>query len=191
MASSSKPPGRSSKQQKSRAGRTRVIAVKRTDVLPRKGNVSLDRRKPVMELPTEAASTTSALSSKKKDRRLQRPEQLSTRAKKTRAAGRATRKVNEPAPVKVMPLPEEVVPEGVEVLAALHARALEAPPEAEELMVEASAIVEETTIVEAAFALPVEAPDNPAPAPHQRKRILATVVSGLLSGLRRWTGSRQ
>jgi hypothetical protein len=146
-----------------------------------------------VDLPTEAApSTTSAVSSKKKDRRLQRPEQLSTQAKKTRAAGRVTRKVNAPAPVEVTPLPEEVVPQALEVVAALNARALEAPPEAEtEFMVEASAIVEETTIVEAPFALPVELADSPAPAPHQRKRILATVVSGLLSLLHRWTGIRQ
>ena len=88
-----------------------------------------------------------------------------------------------------------------------------------EVEVEASAILEETTIVEAPFTLTVEAVTFPsteigqlpfseetrgpplartaaaspalaAPASHHGKRALVTVVSQLLSTLRRWTGVR-
>jgi hypothetical protein len=57
-----------------------------------------------------------------------------------------------------------------------------------EIVVEASEIVEEATIVDVPFALPVAAP--PAPAAYPPKRALVTVVSRLLSTLIRWAGVR-
>ncbi len=67
-----------------------------------------------------------------------------------------------------------------------------------EVEVEASAIVEEITIVDAPGALPVEdvtraALASPAPAalaPRNGKRALVAVVLQVLSALRRWTGVR-
>jgi hypothetical protein len=101
---------------------------------------------------------------------------VTTRPKATRAAGRRPSK------------PKKVEPE-----TALEAPAIEAVAAAEtELVVEASAILEEATIVEVPFAAPVEAVSapSPAPAPVQGKRALVTVVSRLLSALVRWTGVR-
>jgi hypothetical protein len=134
-----------------------VIAVKRPDALPRKGNVSTARRKPVQQPTIDGAMETSA-----------------SRRKTTRAAGLASGKVKAAA---------------VEALAIA------------ETEVEASAIVAETTIVEAPLALPVEAVTSPnteigpsspppAPAPQRRERPLIAVVSRMLSTLRRWTGVR-
>jgi hypothetical protein len=70
----------------------------------------------------------------------------------------------------------------VSAMAALEVPEGQALPVVEtEVEVEASAILEETTIVEAPFA----------PAPHPGKRALVMVVSRLLSTLCRWTGVRQ
>ena len=168
MASSSK--GRRASSSKS-GGKARVISAKRTDALPRKGNVSTGRRKPVVQPPIDALLkplTTAVAGSNKK----------ASRTKTTRAAGRASGNVKKPAAMQ----PE------VEALTLVET----------ELEVEASAIVEETTIVEVPFALPVEAMTrtdgaSPAPAalaPHRGKRALVTVVSQLLSTVLRWTGVR-
>jgi hypothetical protein len=156
MASSSKGRRASSSKQSS-GGKARVITARRKDTLPRKGNVS-----------------------NKKAHSLKETETSASRAKTTRAAGRASGKRKKPAAMK----PE------VEALAFVETEV--------ELEVEASAIVEETTILEAPCALPVEAVTraalpSPAPAaraPHHGKRALVTIVSQLLSALRRWTRVR-
>lgn len=175
MASSSKRRRASSSKQSS-AGKARVISAKRTDALPRKGNVSTGRRRPVVPPPIETPLeplATAVAGSNKNAHSAMKPE------------------VEAPAPIET-----EV-----------------------EVEVEASAIVEEIAIVEAPFAIPVEAvtfpgseigrlpacketrwpllvhtaltsPAPAAPAPHHGMRALATVVSQLLSTLRRWTGVR-
>ena len=170
MASSSKR-RRASSSKQSGAGKARVISARRTDALPRKGNASTGRRKPVVQPPIDAPleplATAVAGSNKK-----------ASRTKTTRAAGRASGKLKKPAAMK----PE------IEALAFVETK----------VEVEASAIVEETTIVEVPCALPVEAVTrtalaSPAPAalaPHHGKRALVAVVSQLLSALRRWTGVR-
>jgi hypothetical protein len=53
MASSSKR-RRASSSKKSSAGTARVISVKRTDALPRKGSGPMSRRKPVVQPPIDA-----------------------------------------------------------------------------------------------------------------------------------------
>jgi len=201
MASSSKRRRASSSKQSS-AGKARVISAKRTDALPRKGNVATGRRKPVVQPPIEAPLeplATAVAGSNKKAHGLQETETSASRTKTTRAAGRASGKLKRPAAMK----PE------VGALALIET----------EVEVEASAIVEEITIVEAPFALPIEAvtfpgneigrlpaceetrwpplvhtavasPAPAAPAPHHGMRALVTVVSQLLSTLRRWTGVR-
>ena len=169
MALSSKR-GRASSSKQSSTGKARVISAKRADTLPRKGNVSAGRRKPIVQPPIDAPleplATAVAGSNKK-----------ASRTKTTRGAGRASGKLKEPAALK----PE------VEALALV------------ETAVEASAIVEETTIIEAPCAPPIEvvtrttlgSPAPAAPAPHHGKRALViTVVSQVLSALRRWTGVR-
>ena len=188
MASSSKR-RRASSSKPSSVGKARVISAKRTDALPRKGNVSTGRRKPVVQPPLDAPLeplATAVAGSTKKAHSPQPTGTAASRKKTTRAAGRAPGKLKKPAAMK----PE------VEALAFVDA---ETEMELElELEVEDSAIVEETTIVEAPYALPVEAviraalanPAPAAPAPHHAKRALVTVVSQLLSALRRWTGVR-
>jgi hypothetical protein len=275
MASSSKRRASSSKQ--SSAGKTRVISVRRKDALPRKGSVSAGPRKPVVQPPIDDPTeplATAVAGSNKSANSLLRPETTASRAKTTRAAGRASGKLNKPGAIEVMRAAAAVVP-GVEVMTpapaaekrpagVVEAPAVIAPavepemvtalepvaetvgavepatttdevssmtpqesPEVEvlaivetEVEVEASAIVEETKIVEAPFELPVEAATFPstaigqlpvfeetrgpplartaaespapaAPAPHHAKRALITVVSRLLSTLCRWTGIRQ
>ena len=83
------------------------------------------------------------------------------------------------APAVIAPAVE---PEMVTALAALAAPERETLATVEtELEVEACAIMEETTIVDAPFA----------PAPHHGKRALVTAASRLLSTLCRWAGVRQ
>ena len=149
-----------------------MISAKRTDALPRKGNVSTGRRKPIVQPPIDAPleplATVVAGSNKK-----------ASRTKTTRAAGRASGKLKKAAAMK----PE------VEALAFVETEVEEE--------VEASAIVEETTIGEPP-PLPAEAVTrtalaSPAPAalaPHNGKRALIAAVSQLLSALLRWTGVR-
>ena len=172
MASSSKR-RRASSSKNSSTAKARVISTKRADALPRKGNVSTGQRKPIVQPPSDAPleplATAVAGSNKK-----------ASRTKTTRAAGRASGKLKKPAAVK----------REVEALTFVETEV--------EVEVEASAIVEETTIVEAPCALPIEAVTrtaltSPAPAalaPYPGKRALVTVVSQLLSALRRWTGLR-
>ena len=166
MASSSKRRGSSSKQ--SSAGNARVVSVKRKDALPRTGSVSAGRRKPVVQPPIDLRQT----------------EPTARRTKTTRAAGRALGKPTKPAAV------EPAAPaDDVSAMTALEAPEIEALAFIEtEVEVEASAIVEETTIVEAPWALPVEAVTFPSTFPG--KRPLMTAVSRLLSTLCRWTGVR-
>ena len=117
MASSSKRRASSSKQ--SSAGKTGVISVRRKDALPRKGSVSADPRKPVVQPPiddpTEPLATTVA-GSNKKAHSLQRPETTASRTKPTRAAGCASGKLNKPAAMEVMWAAAAVVPGTVEVM---------------------------------------------------------------------------
>jgi hypothetical protein len=87
MASSSKRRASSSKP--SSAGKVRVISVGRTDALPRKGNTSAARRKPVVQDAIDAHS-------------LQQTKTPARRAKTTRSAGRASGKPNEPAATEIV-----------------------------------------------------------------------------------------
>jgi hypothetical protein len=111
-----------------------------------------------------------------------RSNKKASRTKTTRAAGGASGKVKKRAATK----PE------VEALAFVET---EVETETE---VDVSAIVEEATIVQAPPPLPIEAVARPAvaspapaaPATPHRKRALVTVVSQVLSALRRWTGVR-
>src|SRR5688572_21241918 len=123
MASSTKRRRASSSKQSS-TGKARVISAKRTDALPRKGNVSMGRRKPIVQPPTDAPleplATAVAASNKK-----------ASRTKTTQAAGRASGKLKKPA--KMMPV--------VEALAFVETEVEEE--------VDASAIIGETTIVDA------------------------------------------
>lgn len=169
-------------------GKARVISVKGTEALPRKGNMSAGRRKPVVQPAIDAPMVTEVASAKKRSR----PPQptAATRTKATRAAGRASAKRDKGA------APKAEAPVTVET--------------EEELVVEASAILEEMPIVEAPFAsreveqLPVSratrvpppvptAADSAAlaaPALDQGKRALVTAASRLLSTFLRWTGVR-
>jgi hypothetical protein len=224
MASSSKRRRASSSKQSS-AGTAGVISVKRTDALPRKGSGLTSRRKPVVEPPIDAPMkplATAVASSSKKAHSLPQTKGSASRTKPTRATGRrASGKPNKPAAVEAVIAPA-VEPKkvtasqpvaqpvgaaepGTTANVAFAMTPVEAP-EVEalafietEVEVEASAIVEETAIVEPPLALPVEAvtfPSNvigPAPATparHHGKRALVAVVSQLLSTLRRWTGVR-
>ena len=244
MASSSKRRRASSSKQSS--GTARVISVKRTDALPRKGSGPMVQRKPVVQALIDAPTkplTTAVAGSSKKAHSLKQTKGSASRTKKpTRATGRrASGKLNGPAAMEavIAPAVEPEIVTALEPVAETVGAAepdttanelsamtpLEAP-EVEalgfvetEVEVEASAIVEETAIVEAPFALPAEAvtfPSNeigplpvsgetrrpplartaaasPAPATparHYGTRALVTVVSQLLSTLRRWTGVR-
>jgi hypothetical protein len=153
------------------------------------------RRKPAVEPPIDPPTATAVASSGK---RAQRPKQTSaTRTKAARAAGRASggaKAVQAPAVEELVTFETEVV-------------------------VDASAIVEEMTIAEVPFAPPIEALTFPssevqhllvseerrppplppaaagsaalaAPAPEHGKRALVAVVSRLLSTLFRWAGVR-
>jgi len=247
MASSSKG-RRASSSKKTSAGTARVISVKRTDALPRKGSGPTARRKPVVQPPIDAPTkppATAVAGSSKKAHSVPQTKGNASRTKPTRATGRrAARKLNK---LKTSAAVEAVIAPAVEpvIVAALEpvaetggaadpgttanevsamtpvdAPEVEALPFFEtEVEVDTSAIVEETAIVDAAFARPAEAvtfPSNaieprpvfrdaatvplartavasPAPATparHEGKRTVVTVVSQLLSTLRRWTGVR-
>lgn len=203
MASSSKPRRPSSKQQ-NRAGKARVISVKRTDVLPRKSNASAAGRRLVVPPPIEVPPALSGEDSRPRRRRPQPAPPLVARTTKKRSAGSASRKLKKGVPTEVT---EDAV---------AHDIATEA-----ELEVEASAIVEETTIEEVAPPLPaalshepatVRGPeigrlpsfqetsptprvrttaDGTAPAMQGQKGDIITVASRLLSTLLRWTGVRR
>jgi hypothetical protein len=104
MASSSK--GRASSRKQSGAGKARVISTKRKDALPRTGNVSAGRRKPVVLPPIDALTeplATAVAAPKKKSHNLHQKEPTASRKKTTRAAGRASAKPDEPAAMEVAP----------------------------------------------------------------------------------------
>jgi hypothetical protein len=162
MASSSNR-RRGSSSQEASATKARVISVRRTDVLPRKGNVSASRRKPVADPPTDAPTVppaTPVVDSNKRARRAQQVETLATRPKTTRAAGRASGKLNRLPVTEVMPRAVEPVTTADELPAftVLETPAVEEPTtvDAEEV-VEVSAIMEEATIGEVLLTLPIEA----------------------------------
>jgi hypothetical protein len=118
MASSSK--GRASSRKQSGAGKARVISTKRKDALPRTGNVSAGRRKPVVLPPidalTEPLATAVAAPRKKKAHSLHQKEPAASRKKTPRAAGRASAKLDEPAAMEVAQA-VVAVPETVDVAA--------------------------------------------------------------------------
>jgi hypothetical protein len=166
MASSSK--GRSSSRKRSRTGKARVISTKRKDALPRTGIVSTGRRKPVVLPPIDALTeplATAAAARKKKAHSLPRKERTASRKKATRAAGRASARLEnldemeiaqalaalEPVAdaVAVVEPPATAYEElTVTALEATEVEALAVVETELELEVEASAIVED---------LPVEA----------------------------------
>jgi hypothetical protein len=214
MASSTKR-RRASSTKNNSAGKAQVIAVKRTDALPRKGG-PMTRRKPVVQPPIDAPTeplVTAVARSSKKAHSVQQAKGDASRTKPARATGRRTTgKLNRPAAIEAVIAPAVDKPleaPEVEALACFET----------EVEVDVSAIVEETAIVEHAPALPVEAltflsneigllpisgetrrlalahtaATSPAPAtptPHHGKRALVAVVSQLFSTLRRWTGVR-
>ena len=95
MASSSK--GRASSRKRSSAGKARVISTKRKDALPRTGSVSAGRRKPVVLPPIDALTEPLAkavAAPKKKAHSLHQKEPTASRKKTTRAAGRASAKLD-------------------------------------------------------------------------------------------------
>ena len=96
MASSSK--GRASARKRSSAGKARVISTKRKDALPRTGSVSAGRRKAVVLPPIDALTeplATAVAARKEKVGSLHQKERTATRKKATRAAGRASAKLDE------------------------------------------------------------------------------------------------
>jgi hypothetical protein len=173
MASSSKRT-RTSSSNKSSADDARVISIKRPDTLPRNGVASAGRRKPLAEssldVPTELVAKAVA-GPKKRVRRPEQTETVGSRTRTPRAAGRASVKpkkaaakvANDESAMTVAELPAMGAPAAVET----------------EIVVEASAILEETTI-----AMPVP------PLPHAETRGLVGTVSRLFSSLRRWVGPR-
>ena len=172
MESSSKR-RRTSSTKKSGADDARVISVKRTDVLPRQGVASAGRRKPIAELsvgaPTEVVAAGIA-SSKKRIRRREQTDTVDSRTKTTRAAGRASGKLKKPAA-------KEVTRNDESAMTVLEAPAVGGLAAVEtELVVEPSAILEETTI-----AMPVTSGSHPG------QRSLVRTASRLLSRLLRWT----
>jgi hypothetical protein len=141
MATSSK--GRGSSRKQSSAGKARVISTKRKDALPRTGGVSAGRRKPVVlpsidaltEPPVAAVAVPAPAPKKKAHSRAHQKEPTATRKKTTRAAGRASATLDEPAAMEVAQA-VAAAPETVEVAAP--------PPVAE--MVPAS-VVEVPTLI--------------------------------------------
>lgn len=164
-----------------------MISVGRKETLPRQSTASTGRRKPLVQPPADAPTesmTTVAASPKKKAPRRQPKEAAAARPKAIRGTGR--RSGNRKAAAIVETQTETLAP--VEV----------------EMEVEASAIVEEATVVEGPIALSEEtalpalasAADSapiatPAPAPHPGKRSLVTAVFRLFSALSRWAGVRR
>jgi hypothetical protein len=200
MASSSKR-RRTSSSKKSGADDTRVISVKRADMLPRTGVASAGRRKPMAEPSLDSATEPPAkavAASKKSVQRRDQTETVGSRARAPRPADRTSGKPKKAAAKEVkraapeMPAVWQPVTETVgAVEPATTANnesamtVLELPAEGAlaavetEMVVEPSAILEETTI-----ALPV------APLPHSGTRGFVRTVLRLLSTLRRWTGPR-
>ena len=172
------------------------MSVRRADMLPRKGVASAGQRQPTAEpsldAPTEAVAKAIA-SSTKRVRRPEQTETVATRTKPTGAAGRASAKPKKSAAKELTRMAQAVVPETVEAatpsapmandesaMTILEAPALGALAAVEtEMVVEPSAILEETTL-----ATPV------TPGAHPAKRGLVRTVSRLLSSLRRWTALR-
>jgi hypothetical protein len=153
MASSSKGPGSSRKQ--SSAAKARVISAKRKDALPRTGSVSEGRRKPVVMPPIDAVTeplAAAVAAPKKKAHSVHQKEPTASRKKTTRAAGRASAKLDKPAAMEVAQT--VAVPETVDVAAPapvdkeFRAGAVEAPalisPAIEPAMVAALDPVAET-----------------------------------------------
>ena len=186
MASSSKR-RRASSSKKSSGGTARVISVKATDALPRKGSVSTGQRKRVVQPPIAAPMELLAAAvagSKKKAQSLPQTKTSAGRTKTTRATGRASGKLKKPAAMEPAIAPA-IAPEivtalepvaetigavepaatanEVSAMTPLEAREVEALAFIEtELEVEASAILEEMAIVEAPVGLPVEAVTFPS-----------------------------
>ena len=177
MASSSKPRPASSTQ-RTTSGKARTIAAKRSHTLPRQVHASaLD----ASETGSESAPQTPA---------------VTTRTKTRAAAGRKAAKPKEAAAAKdVAPVAPKkpraprakkrpaAVEKALPVLAPEPPAAVDA-----ELRVEASAILEETVIDDAPFALAAEAITAPAPSP--RKPGVVTAVWRLVSTLSWWTRLR-
>jgi len=164
MASSSKR-SRAASTKKSSSGKARRISLRRTDVLPRTGVAAEARAKPVA-------------GSKKKAQRPGQTEAAASRTKARRPAGRASAKPKRPAAkaiTRMAPAPDPMAVEPQPVAETVGAAPLET-----EIVVEASAILEETTIA-TAFA----------PPPISGRRALVGVISRLLSTLRRWTMARE
>jgi hypothetical protein len=162
MASSSNR-RRASSSQEASAAKARVISVRRTDVLPRKGNVPASRGKPAADPPTDAPTVPPAaatVDTSKRARRAQQSETLATGTKTIRSAGRASSKLKKVPATAVVPCAVEpaTTADEVSALTALETPAFEEPTTVDtEEVVEVSAIMEEATIVEAPFSPPVEA----------------------------------
>jgi hypothetical protein len=203
MKSSSKR--RASSSKKSSAGKAQVISVGRKDALPRTGNVSAGRRKPALPPPVDAPKEPLATAPARSTKKARQTETSANRAKTPRTAGRASGKLKKPGATEVMPAPGMVevatpapgaeerpadmvdapalITEAVEPMAAAAAPDSGALASVEtEVEVEASAIMEETTIADGSAV---------APAAHQGRRALVAAASRLLSTLVRWTGVRR
>jgi hypothetical protein len=164
MASSSK--GRASSRKQTSAGKARVISTKRKDALPRTGSVSAGQAHSLLH-----------------------KEPTASRKKTTRAVGRASAKLDEPA---AMEAPQ------VEALAVVETEwEVEASAIIEELPVEAvtaaSIAIGPPPIPEETRAPPLARTTAAHPAParpalHHARRYLMPAISRLLSTLYRWTG---
>jgi colicin import membrane protein len=169
MASSSK--GRASARKRSSAGKARVISTKRKDALPRTGSVSAGRRKAVVLPPIDALTeplATAVAARKEKVGSLHQNERTATRKKATRAAGRASAKLDELTAMEIaqaLAALEPVMVTALEPVADTVA-AVERPATAyEELAVTAPEVSEvealglvETELDMNAFALVEEVP---------------------------------
>ena len=169
MASSSK--GRASARKRSSAGKARVISTKRKDALPRTGSVSAGRRKAVVLPPIDALTeplATAVAARKEKVGSLHQKERTATRKKATRAAGRASAKLDELTAMEIaqaLAALEPVMVTALEPVADTVA-AVERPATAyEELAVTAPEVSEvealglvETELDMNAFALVEEVP---------------------------------
>jgi len=191
MASSSK--GRASSRKRSSAGKARVISTKRKDALPRTGGVSAGRRKPVVPPPIDALTeplATAVAARKKKVGSLHQKERTASRKKATRAAGRASAKLDELTAMEIVqalaalepvmvtalePVADTVA--AVERPATVHEEFAVTAPEVSE--VEALGLVE-TELDMNAFALVEELPpaglaETPAPIAPALEPAMVTV----------------
>ncbi len=192
MASSSKR--RPSSAKPGPAGKARTISSRRKETLPRQSKASTPARGQLPELsgdaPLESSPTALAMGTGPAPRR-RATKAGGARAKTTRAAGRnsGTRKKSA---VKAVVTPEP----------STAVDAVPPIPPCTEFVVDASAIVEETTIEigpppggdetpgSALMAPAVGAAGRWTPRPVQAKPGLVRGVARLLSMLRRWTGLR-